>query len=65
VTGEDDRETSLLVGPLSRGFGLVISRSSPQVGYMLLGFVIALGLFFGYLLFQCPFMRMTSKKRLN
>lgn len=34
--------------------GLVISRSTPQVGYMLLGFVVALGLFFGYLLFQVP-----------
>lgn len=34
--------------------GLVISRSTVQVGWMLLGFVIALGIFFGFLLFQVP-----------
>lgn len=34
--------------------GLVISRSSVQVGWMLLGFVIALGLFFGILLSSVP-----------
>lgn len=32
--------------------GLVISRSTVQVGWMLLGFVIALGVFFGALLFN-------------
>ena len=34
--------------------GLVISRSTVQVGWMLLGFVIALGLFFGGLLLRVP-----------
>lgn len=34
--------------------GLVISRSNVQVGYMLLGFVMAMGLFLGALLWQVP-----------
>ncbi|MDP9067837.1 MAG: undecaprenyl/decaprenyl-phosphate alpha-N-acetylglucosaminyl 1-phosphate transferase [Actinomycetota bacterium] len=34
--------------------GLVISRATPQVAYMLLGFVVALGVFFGWLLFRVP-----------
>ena len=34
--------------------GLTISRSTPQVGYMLVGFVVALGLFFGWLLMKVP-----------
>jgi UDP-GlcNAc:undecaprenyl-phosphate GlcNAc-1-phosphate transferase len=34
--------------------GLVISRSTVGVGWMLLGFVIALGLFFGGLLLRVP-----------
>lgn len=34
--------------------GLVISRSNVQVGWMLLGFVIALGVFFGALLWRVP-----------
>jgi UDP-GlcNAc:undecaprenyl-phosphate GlcNAc-1-phosphate transferase len=34
--------------------GLVISRSNVQVGYMLLGFVTAVGLFLGTLLWQVP-----------
>lgn len=34
--------------------GLVISRSNVQVGWMLLGFVMALGIFFGGLLWKVP-----------
>jgi UDP-GlcNAc:undecaprenyl-phosphate GlcNAc-1-phosphate transferase len=34
--------------------GLVISRSNLQVGWMLLGFVMALGIFFGALLWNVP-----------
>ena len=34
--------------------GLVISRSNVQVGYMLLGFVTAMGVFMGSLLWQVP-----------
>lgn len=34
--------------------GLVISRANVQVGWMLLGFVIALGLFFGRVLWRVP-----------
>ncbi len=34
--------------------GLVISRATPQVAYMLLGFVLGLGLFFGWLLLKVP-----------
>jgi hypothetical protein len=34
--------------------GLVISRSGVQVGFMLLGFVLALALFFGFLLWNVP-----------
>lgn len=34
--------------------GLIISRSNVQVGYMLLGFVTAMGLFLGALLWQVP-----------
>ena len=34
--------------------GLVISRSNVQVGWMLLGFVMALGVFFGGLLWNAP-----------
>ena len=34
--------------------GIVISQASVEVGWMLLGFVIALGLFFGLLLLRVP-----------
>jgi UDP-GlcNAc:undecaprenyl-phosphate GlcNAc-1-phosphate transferase len=34
--------------------GLVISRSNQQVGFMLLGFVMALALFFGFMLLKVP-----------
>ncbi len=34
--------------------GIVITRSNVQVGWMLLGFVLALGLFFGRLLWKVP-----------
>ena len=34
--------------------GLAISRANPQVGFMLLGFVLVIGVFFGILLFRVP-----------
>lgn len=34
--------------------GLAIARANPQVGFMLLGFVLAVGAFFGLLLFRVP-----------
>jgi UDP-GlcNAc:undecaprenyl-phosphate GlcNAc-1-phosphate transferase len=45
--------------------GLVISRSTVQVGWMLLGFTIALGVFFGALLWNVPVYEPASEAALR
>jgi UDP-GlcNAc:undecaprenyl-phosphate GlcNAc-1-phosphate transferase len=45
----------MYVGAVCLGWlGLTISRAGPQVGFMLLGFVMALGLYLGVVLYRVP-----------